>query len=164
MSTSEARDAAQALYDSLMSGVLQSLRAAAPQLEGARGDGPELQRRIEAALPADAPPIVGRFLIGLAGAGALGRLPAIVREFERLAQRGGAAKLEGEVISAVPLDEAQRARILTELQGRYGEGLTINFKEDETLIGGLIIRIGDQVLDNSLRARLGAIQRNMAAS
>jgi F-type H+-transporting ATPase subunit delta len=32
------------------------------------------------------------------------------------------------------------------------------------LIGGLIIRIGDQVLDNSLRARLSAVQRNMLAS
>jgi F-type H+-transporting ATPase subunit delta len=39
----------------------------------------------------------------------------------------------------------------------------VRFRVDPSLIGGLIIRIGDQVLDNSLRTRLSAIQRNMLA-
>lgn len=164
MSTSEARDAARALYDALMDGVLQSLRTVAPRLDGVRGDGPELQAQIVAALPADTPPMIGRFLVGLAGAGALDQLPAVVREFERYTRNTGAAKVEGEVTSAVELDEPQRARIAEDLRQRYGDGLTLTYRVDESLIGGLIIRIGDQVLDNSLRTRLSAIQRNMAAS
>jgi F-type H+-transporting ATPase subunit delta len=64
----------------------------------------------------------------------------------------------------VPLDDGQRAKIASELRERYGDGLELRFSVDPSLIGGLIIRIGDQVLDNSLRARLSAIQRNMLAS
>jgi F-type H+-transporting ATPase subunit delta len=163
VSTSEARDAARALYDALVGGALQSLRAAAPQLAGLSGDGPELQARIIAALPPDASPLVGRFLVGLAGAGALGQLPAVLREFEHYVEAGGAAQLLGEITSAAELSAEQRERITNDLRGRYGQNLQLNFTTDESLIGGLIIRIGDQVLDNSLRTRLGAIQRNMAA-
>ncbi|GAB4111455.1 MAG: ATP synthase F1 subunit delta [Roseiflexaceae bacterium] len=162
MSTSEARDAARALFDALVGGALQSLKAAAPQLQGVRSDSPDLQARINAALPADASPIVGRFLAGLAGAGALGELSAVVREFERLAQQGGAQRLSGEVTSAVVLTDAQQSRIAADLRERYGEGLQVAFRVDETLIGGLIIRIGDQVLDNSLRTRMGSVQRTLA--
>lgn len=161
MSTTDAREAARALYDALVGGALQSLKAAAPQLEGMSGDGPQLQARITASLPADTPPMIQRFLVGLAGADALGDLPAIVREFERFSQLGGAARLNGEITSAVALSEAQREKIAADLRGRYGDSLQLTYKVDETLIGGLIIRVGDQVLDNSLRTRMGAIQRNM---
>jgi F-type H+-transporting ATPase subunit delta len=163
VSTSEAREAARALYDALVGGALQSLKAAAPHLQAVSSDGPALQAQIAAALPSDAPPIIGRFLVGLAGAGALSQLPAVVREFEHFTQAGGATQLLGEITSAIELSDEQRNHITSDLRGRYGENLQLTFKIDETLIGGLIIRVGDQVLDNSLRTRLGAIQRNMAA-
>jgi F-type H+-transporting ATPase subunit delta len=164
VTTSDARDAARALYDALMSGVLQSLKTAAPRLQNVSLDGPEAQSRIAAALPADTPPLVGRFLVGLANAGKLDQISSVVRELEKLAQAGGAATLDAEVTSAVELSDAQRERIISDLRNRYGEGLQVAFRTDASLIGGLIIRVGDQVLDNSLRTRLGAIQRNMTAS
>jgi F-type H+-transporting ATPase subunit delta len=40
----------------------------------------------------------------------------------------------------------------------------MSFEVDESLIGGLIIRVGDQVLDTSLRTRLGHVQRSMLTS
>ena len=163
MSTSEAREAARALYDALVGGALQSLKAAAPHLQNASGEGPELQAQIAAALPADAPPIIGRFLVGLAGAGALAELPAVLREFEHYTQASGAPQLLGEITSAVELSTEQRDHITSDLRVRYGANLQLTFMVDESLIGGLIIRVGDQVLDNSLRTRLGTIQRNMAA-
>jgi F-type H+-transporting ATPase subunit delta len=163
VSTSEAQVAARALYDSLIGGALQALRAAAAKLEGASGDGSDAAVQIEAALPADAPREVRNFIKALAREGALDRLPATVKAFERYSQ-SEVRRLDGEVISAVPLDEAQRAKIASELRERYGDGLELRFSVDPSLIGGLIIRIGDQVLDNSLRTRLSAIQRNMLAS
>ncbi len=75
----------------------------------------------------------------------------------------GSERLSGEITSAVPLNQQQKERIASELRQRYGSRLDLHFTEDETLIGGLIIRIGDQVLDTSLRTRLGAIQRSMMA-
>jgi F-type H+-transporting ATPase subunit delta len=163
VSTSEAQVAARALYDSLIGGTLQALRSAAAKLEGASGNGPDVVARIDAALPAETPRDVRNFVLALAREGALDRLPAIVKAFERYSQ-SEARQLDGEVISAVPLDEAQRAKITSELRERYGDGLELRFSVDPSLIGGLIIRIGDQVLDNSLRTRLSAIQRNMLAS
>jgi F-type H+-transporting ATPase subunit delta len=161
VSTSEAQVAARALYDSLVGGALQALRAAAGKLEGA--SGPDLEARISAALPAEAPREVRNFLLALAREGALDRLPAIVRAFERYSQ-GEARRLDSEVVSAVLLDDGQRAKIAGELRERYGDNLELRFSVDPSLIGGLIIRVGDRVLDNSLRTRLSAIQRNMLAS
>jgi F-type H+-transporting ATPase subunit delta len=161
VSTSEATVIARALYDSLIGGALTALRAAAATLEGANGTQPVLDR-IEA-LPASTPREVKNLLLALARDGKLDQLPGVVRAFEHYAQRGE-APLTGEVTSAVPLDEAQQARITEELRERYGAGLEVRFTVDPSLIGGLIIRIGDQVLDNSLRTRLSAIQRNMLAS
>jgi F-type H+-transporting ATPase subunit delta len=163
VSTSEAQVAARALYDSLIGGALQTLRTAAAKLEGASGAGPDLEARINGVLPAETPREVRNFLLALAREGALDRLPAIVKAFERYSQ-GEARQLDGEVISAVALDDKQSAKIASELRERYGDGLDLRFSVDPSLIGGLIIRIGDQVLDNSLRTRLSAIQRNMLAS
>ena len=163
MSTSEAQVFARALYDALVGGALRSLRAAAAKLEGVQGDSAALEQQIGAALPADTPREVRNFLVAMAREGTLDRLPAIVRSFEYYGQ-ANARPLAGEVISAVPLDDEQRAKITTDLQARYGDRLDLRFDVDPSLIGGLIIRIGDQVLDNSLRARLSAIQRNMLSS
>jgi F-type H+-transporting ATPase subunit delta len=163
VSTSEAQVFARALYDSLVGGALQTLRAAAAKLEGVSGDGPELEGRIAVALPPDAPREARNFLLTLAREGVLDRLPDIVQAFERYSQ-GEAQPLTSEVISAVALDNAQQARITQELRTRYGDRLEVRFNVDPSLIGGLIIRVGDQVLDNSLRTRLSAVQRNMLAS
>ena len=163
MSTSEAQVFARALYDALVGGALQSLRAVATRLDGATGPGADIEGFLKSALPADAPREVRNFLLAMAREGTLDRLPAVVRAFEGYSQ-GEARTLTGEIISAVSLDEQQRGRITEELRARYGERLDLRFSVDSSLIGGLIIRVGDQVLDNSLRARLSAIQRNMLSS
>jgi F-type H+-transporting ATPase subunit delta len=163
VSTSEAQVFARALYDALVGGALRSLRTAATKLEGVHGDSTALEQQISAALPADAPREVRNFLIAIAREGTLNRLPDIVRSFEHYGQ-ANARPLAGEVISAVPLDDEQQAKIISDLRARYGERLDLRFNVDPSLIGGLIIRVGDQVLDNSLRARLSAIQRNMLSS
>jgi len=154
---------ARALYDSLIGETLKALRVAASKLEGAGKGDPDLDARITAALPAEAPREVRNFLLALAREGAVDRLPAIVEDFERYSQ-GEAQALHSEVISAVALSEAQQTHITKDLRQRYGDRLEVRFSVDPSLIGGLIIRVGDQVLDNSLRTRLSAIQRNMMAS
>lgn len=60
-----------------------------------------------------------------------------------------------EVISAVPLSGAQKKKIEQRLLDttRY-ETMEIDYKVDESKIGGLMIRIGDRVVDSTLRSRL----------
>ena len=164
MSTTESRDAARALFDALVGGALSSMKVASAKLSGVSGEGPELQSAILAALPSDAPATVGRFLLGLASAQKLDQLPAVIQAFERYTQVDGPARLDAQVISAVELNDEQRKRIAADLRSRYGEQVQVAFNVDDSLIGGLVVRIGDQVLDNSLRTRLSAVQRNMASS
>ena len=161
--TVDARAIAGALYESLVGKALEQLRAAAPKLTGPVGTGDPAQR-IDAALPADALPQVRNFLLGLAREGLLDQAAEVAEAFAGFAAAGGAAALDASVTSAMPLTEAQQATITGDLRSRYGADLKVSFGVDQSLIGGLIIRVGDQVLDNSLRTRLSAVQRNMLAS
>lgn len=163
MSTSEAQVFARALYDALYGGALQSLKATAAKLTSVPSDSAAQAQALASAIPADAPREVQNFLQALAREGVLDRLPSVVQAFEQYGQ-GDTRALSGEVISAVELSDAQRTTVLGDLRGRYGQQLDLRFSVDPSLIGGLIIRVGDQVLDNSLRARLSAIQRNMLSS
>lgn len=160
--TADARAIAGALYDSLVGTALEQLRAAAPKL--ARVGPGDATQRIDGALPADALPQVRNFLLGLAREGMLDQVPEVVEAFAGYAAGAPALDLDATVTSAMALSEAQQATIVADLKARYGADLKVSFTTDASLIGGLIIRVGDQVLDNSLRTRLSAIQRNMLAS
>jgi F-type H+-transporting ATPase subunit delta len=158
--TVDARSIAGALYESLVGTALEQLRAAAPKLAGT-GDP---AKRIDAALPADALPQVRNFLLGLAKEGLLDQVPGVVAAFAEMASTAQARPLDATVTSAVELTPAQRQTIESDLAQRYGAGVSVSYEVDPSLIGGLILRVGDQVLDNSLRTRLSAIQRNMLTS
>lgn len=161
MSTSEAQVIARALYDSLMNSTLQALKSAAGTLHGSAGA--DVEQRITAALPADAPRQLQNLLLALAKEGTLDRLPNVARAFEGYLQESEEQAGSAEITSAESLSETQQSHITDELRARYGRKLDVRFVTDPSIIGGLVIRIGDQVLDNSLRARLSAIQRNMQA-
>ena len=162
MSVSESQVYARALYDALVDGALNSLRTAAARL-GAQPEGSSPEQQIALALPADTPREVKNFLLAMANERKLDQLAGVVQAFEGYIQRES-RPLTGDVISAIELSEAQRAKITSDMHGRYGDRLELRFGVDPSLIGGLIIRVGDQVLDNSLRTRLSAIERNMQAS
>ena len=61
---------------------------------------------------------------------------------------------EVDVISAYPLDDAQVSSISESISKRLGKKIDVNTEEDKDLIGGVIIRAGDSVIDASLRGRL----------
>jgi F-type H+-transporting ATPase subunit delta len=162
MTTIDARTYARALYETLIGTTTGQLRGAASYFVS--HPGRVSQEQIDAALPANATPEVRNFLAVLASQHALDELVAIADAFETYVSRGDQPQLTGEIISAVVLSESQRAQISGDLQQRYGQNLELAFKEDPSLIGGLIIRVGDQVLDNSLRTRLSIVQRSMLNS
>ncbi len=157
MSGSEAQTIARALYDSLTRDVLRSLKLAAERQLAYSGDAEQFPSSIEA----DTPREVKNLVSVLARDGMLHMLPAVAQSFEHYTTGGAKNRLDAEIVSAVELDAAQRAHVTTDLQTRYGAELVMTFRVDPTLIGGLVIRVGDQVLDNSLRTRLSAVQRSM---
>jgi F-type H+-transporting ATPase subunit delta len=67
------------------------------------------------------------------------------------------------VKSAVPLTEAERQDLHTRLTDRFGPDLELQFDVDPSLIGGIYVRVGDQVIDGSIAGKLSALREQLAA-
>jgi F-type H+-transporting ATPase subunit delta len=64
------------------------------------------------------------------------------------------------VESAVPLVPDLQSKVKTALTGLYGAGLRITFGDNPALIGGMRIKVGSDVYDGSVRARLAALEQS----
>ncbi|KDO15473.1 ATP F0F1 synthase subunit delta [Vibrio metoecus] len=85
--------------------------------------------------------------------GRLLAIPALNELFAVLKQEHE-KKVDVEVISATELSDQQRSEIGSKLEQRLERKVQLNCSVDETLLGGVIIRAGDLVIDNSARGRL----------
>lgn len=93
------------------------------------------------------------FLRTLAENRRLGLLPEIAAMYEEL--RAAAENIaDVQVVSALPLDEAQRQKLAAALRKRLQREVRLHVDVDASLIGGAIARAGDLVIDGSLKARL----------
>ncbi len=87
-------------------------------------------------------------------------LPEIVAEFNRLADEDEGL-VTAKVISASPLDEEREQRLQRALSDRTGRRVRLEVELDPTLIGGAIAKVGDLVIDGSLRTQLGQLRANL---
>ena len=62
-----------------------------------------------------------------------------------------------QVTSAVPLDDAESARITSFVANLTGKEVVVTTQVDEAIMGGIVIQIGDRLLDGSTRSRLEAL-------
>lgn len=62
------------------------------------------------------------------------------------------------VISAVPVPDNSQAEIKTNLEKLFNRSLTLDYTVDNTLIGGLVIKVGDQVIDQSLSYQINQLK------
>jgi len=85
--------------------------------------------------------------------GRIAALPALVAHYRRLADRASGV-VRAEVIAAVPVDEQAAARLRSTLSQKLGGEVETTVKQDPSILGGLVIRIGDRVIDGSVRTRL----------
>jgi len=101
-----------------------------------------------------------RFLGVLAQNRRLAELPAIIRAF-----RGLAASYRGEttaeVTSAHPLDAKQVDALKQQLRTRIGRDVTVDLSVDPSLLGGLVVKIGSQMIDSSIKTRLNSLAHAM---
>lgn len=87
-------------------------------------------------------------------------VPAFVRVLEdKLADEKG--QMTAQVRAAQPLSDDQRGRLAEALKGQAGRDVKLDVEVDESLIGGLVVRLGSQMIDTSVRAKLAALQNTM---
>ena len=91
-----------------------------------------------------------------------GAIDAMVERFGELVRRERGISL-AEVRTALPLDDEQRTAIAERLRVLTGDRVEINEKVDETLIGGISVRIGDRLYDASVRSRLERLRARLTA-
>ena len=80
-------------------------------------------------------------------------LAALCEELQKLVD-AEAGRVVASVVSARPLDRAAQERIRAALARRVNADIAIDFAVDPELIGGLVARIGDMLLDGSIRTQL----------
>lgn len=80
-------------------------------------------------------------------------IPHIASQYERLRSEYQ-GYVEVEIASAYPVTPVQQQQTEAALQRRLGKGIVIKITLDNTLIGGWLVRIGDQVIDLSIKGRL----------
>jgi F-type H+-transporting ATPase subunit delta len=91
-----------------------------------------------------------RLLIERSRTGVLGEL---LEAYDTLADRDSGV-VRAEVVTAVPVDAELEKRIARVLGEKLGAAVQTQVRQDPDILGGLIIRIGDRVIDNSLRTHL----------
>ena len=84
----------------------------------------------------------------------------LARQLARLADLDDNV-LRAEVTSAGTLSEAYLGRLKAELEKSTGKKIMLTQKQDPSLIGGVVTRIGDTVIDGSVRARLASFRESL---
>ena len=87
-------------------------------------------------------------------------LPQLVRTLrEVIAEDKG--EITADVTSAKALTKAQSDRLAKSLKASTGKDVTLNATVDESLIGGLVVKVGSRMIDTSIRSKLDSLQNVM---
>ena len=104
--------------------------------------------------------ITGKFLGVLARNGRKNELRNVIRAFRRLAaeHRG---ETTAEVLTARPLNDDQLAALKAQLRTRAGRDVAIDATVDPKILGGIVVKLGSQQIDASIRSKLNRLASAM---
>ena len=101
-----------------------------------------------------------RFVLVVAENRRLFVLPRMIGAYlAELSRRRG--EVTAEVTSAAALSDGQHAALADALKAKLGGKVQVEVKIDPSLIGGLIVRVGSRMIDNSLRSKLQRLRLAM---
>jgi F-type H+-transporting ATPase subunit delta len=104
--------------------------------------------------------VTANFLGVLARNRRLAQLPAVIRAFNQLAARHR-GEITAEVTSAHALDAGQVDAIRQNLRSRMGRDIAVDLSVDPAILGGLVVKIGSQMIDGSIRTKLNNLAQVM---
>ena len=105
-------------------------------------------------------PTVKNFCDLLADKGRLPVLPAIAEVYKKMLEDAQGV-VAGSLVTAVELPEARKNQIKDALAKKAGKTLDLDFAVDADILGGVVLKVGDKVLDASLRAQLQILKEQI---
>jgi ATP synthase F1 delta subunit len=108
----------------------------------------------------DVLPEVADFVCLLARHGKETSLPDVAIEYSKLLDQYYGIR-HALVVTAIPLDDESLRHVARRLQELTGTEHVLDVRVDPSILGGLIIRIGDRVIDRSVRARLSTLRQHV---
>jgi F-type H+-transporting ATPase subunit delta len=108
-------------------------------------------------------PKVRNFLAVLISHERLAALSEMIEEF-RLEMNRRLSISDAEVVTARPLQDQERAKLEREVAELAGTRVNATFRQDKSLIGGAMVRIGSTIYDGSVRGRLERLKERLVAN
>ncbi len=104
--------------------------------------------------------MVRNFCLLLADKNRLAFLPEINASYSMLLDSAQGV-LRGKLVTAVKLSDVVQKNVVDKLQSESGQKVILDYEVDQDIIGGLMLKIGDKVLDASIRAQLQILKENI---
>ena len=111
----------------------------------------------------DVNPLAIKLVLLLAAKDKLAALDDIAEEYQALVDnyRGIEGTEIAEVTTAIPLDNDYQLKIAQRITDIVGKPVLLRPKVDPAIIGGIIIRVGDKLIDGSIRSKLTALRKDL---
>ena len=117
---------------------------------------------LEKALRQEPPAEVINLLKLMVDSGDLGLIDEVAGRLGQVAT-GQTVSRKAEITSAIALSDEEKEQIRKRLIAEHGEGLTFTFDVDPALLGGLRVRVGDHLIDNSIASRLATLRESLSS-
>lgn len=122
---------------------------------------PEAKKNaLEASFKGRVPDMLLRFLLVVVEKRRQAVLEEIATQYHLLVDEAR-GQLRAEVTLAREADDQLKQEIVSSLEKRYGKKITAEYEVDSSLVGGIVIRVGDEILDGSLGRRVAGLRRRM---
>ncbi len=118
------------------------------------------QEILARAMPSNATNEIKNFLSLLASKGEMYLLPNVIQALERVSQQGP-LRSTAAVTSAVALTDAEIKTLEDKMRIRFGQDLQFDYQIEPSILGGVVVRIGDKVIDGSVSGRLAALREKL---
>lgn len=164
-----AQSYAQAIFDQAMAEWLTPLKAIAAsltragvveQLDNAGLEFSKKQELVRPLFPPSTAAQVQNLVLLLASKNHVHYLPQVIAEFDRYAQRT-LPGTRATVTSAVPLIESEKNAVETKLRAQFGNDLAFEYSVSPEILGGMIVRVGDKVIDGSVAGKLAELKEKL---
>jgi F-type H+-transporting ATPase subunit delta len=108
-------------------------------------------------------PMALKLVSMLVAKGRLGMIEDISDEYQQMLDnyRGIEGVQVAEVTTAIPLDDDYKLKLAQRITDMVGRPVVLRAKVDPGVVGGIVIRIGDRLIDGSIRSKLAALRREL---